>query len=73
MDDKRGVILQNENTQQQIYLVKSVSKQWTPYTVVIQCGADKLLNQMRLEMHQPIGQYNLQLKILARCVFITIY
>ncbi len=50
--ENQGLLLQNENTQQQICLIDSgnaselISK-WAPSTVVIQCGAERLLSQMK--------------------------
>merc|ERR1712154_373389 len=51
-NDNQQTILTNDNTQQQICLVDTASapdtiKHWQPSTVVIQCGAEKLLNQMK--------------------------
>ena len=48
----KGMVLTNVNTQQQICLIDTHSapetiKTWQPSTVVIQCGADKLLSQMK--------------------------
>eukprot|EP01084_Bolivina_argentea_P214078 363497_1 len=52
-DEKtKGVILENENTSQQICLVdiehaSDNINSWSPTTVVMQCGAEKLLSQMK--------------------------
>jgi len=51
-DGSKGTVLTNTNTQQQICLIDAHSapdtiKNWAPSTVVIQCGADKLLSQMK--------------------------
>eukprot|EP01083_Nonionella_stella_P051199 135961_1 len=51
-DVGKGVLLQNQNTQQEICLIDaheaaSLIKTWTPSTVVVQSGAEKLLSQMK--------------------------
>jgi len=51
-DNAKGIILENQNTMQQLCLVDAASapdaiKEWEPNTVVIQCAADKLLTQMK--------------------------
>eukprot|EP01083_Nonionella_stella_P014923 41797_1 len=51
-DVGKGLLLQNQNTQQEICLIDShdaasLIKTWNPSTVVIQSGAEKLLSQMK--------------------------
>ena len=51
-ENGKGLLLENENTQQQIYLIDSnnaseMISQWSPQKVVIHCGAERLLTQMK--------------------------